>query len=125
MVSVLLGGRRLRGLLFIVLPVPLSPRSLCKAASETWLNIHGQCGMRPMLPADISQLLLSFASESVKAQWLWGRSGSAVECRNLDRANPVTNTYMDGDADGDTLWRCYATTNQNPCMYLILGNTTT
>ena len=44
---------------------------------------------------------------------LWRRSGSAVECRTLDRENTVTNPLHIGAVDGDTLWRCYATTKQN------------
>ena len=39
----------------------------------------------------------------------------AVECRILDRENPVTNPLTYNDAvDGDKLWLCYATTKQNP-----------
>ena len=40
-------------------------------------------------------------------QW---RSGSAVECRTLDRENTVTNPLHISAVDGDSLWRCYATT---------------
>ena len=46
---------------------------------------------------------------------LWRRSGSAVECRTLDRENTVTNPLHIGAVDGDSLWRCYATTKQNHC----------
>ena len=47
----------------------------------------------------------------------WGRSGSAVECRTLDRENPVMNPLhiYDGAFDGDTLWG-----QQN--KILVLGN---
>ena len=45
----------------------------------------------------------------------WRRSGSAVECRTLDRENTVTNPLPIGAVDGDSLWRCYTTTKQNHC----------
>ena len=51
----------------------------------------------------------------LEAQWQWRRSGSAVECRTLDRENTVTNPLHIGAVDGDSLWHCYATTKQNHC----------
>ena len=41
----------------------------------------------------------------------WRRNGSAVECRTLDRKDPVTNPLHIGAVDGDSLWRCYARQN--------------
>ena len=37
----------------------------------------------------------------------WRRSGSAVECRTLDRGNTVTSPLHIGAVDGDSSWRCY------------------
>ena len=47
--------------------------------------------------------------------FLWRRSGSAVECRTLDRGNTVTNPLHIGAVDGDSLSRCYTMTKQNHC----------
>ena len=44
---------------------------------------------------------------------LWRRSGLAVECQTLGRGNTVTNPLHIGTVDGDSLWRCYATTKKS------------
>ena len=52
-----------------------------------------------------------------EAQWLGGRM---LDSRSRQPGHE--SSIYNGAVDGDTLWRCYVTTNQNPCMYLILGN---
>ena len=49
----------------------------------------------------------------VEAQWLGGRM---LDSRSREPGHE-SPTHV-GAVEGDSLWRCYATAKQNPCMYL-------
>ena len=83
--------------------------------SESDIYIYrGVCKMIPLLILIATRVELLGVGINRSGR-VWRRSGSAVESRTLDRGNTVTNPPHIGAVDGDSLWRCYATTKQNHC----------
>ena len=91
--------------------------SLSRSVQQLRTSFQDHAVWKPLMK--VLSVIDSFSESSiltfVEAQWLGGRMPNSQS----REPGHESHTYNDV-VDDDILWRCYATTRQNPCM--ILGN---